>query len=160
MAQRPRLARIHADLAAILEKHSDDPAANAGVTPIVAMHSSTVGEPVAEFDETAAQPMLDPRVAAAWQEYKRTRPILEALDGVGADAARRIPADAKAALARRLHALSKSGVMLPVEHRRAFAFHLAALEGARRASDAAQAKLPRIASIRSSPWRSSTDAPR
>jgi len=45
------------------------------------MRSAIVTEPIAEFDEAASCRTLDPRVAAAWKEYRKIRPILEALDG-------------------------------------------------------------------------------
>lgn len=130
------LARIHADLAAILERAPDDEAANAGVVLIVAMRSEIVTEPIAEFEEAASRPKLDPRLATAWRDYRKIRPILEALDGVGVETSAASPADARAALTRRLYSLWNQGLALPLDHHRAFAFHLAALEGARRAGDA------------------------
>ena len=136
-----QLARIHADLALILERHPEDPAAIAGLELLVAMHSEIVQEAVSEFDDAANQPKLDPRIAALWKEHKKIRPILEILDGVGLDASASQPSDPKAENGRRLFSLLKSGVTLPLDHRRAFDFHLAALEGARRAGDGAQAQL-------------------
>lgn len=137
------LARVHAELAPTLDKNPEDAAAGAALTLIAAMRSEVVTEPIAEFDAAVHQAKLDPRIAAAWREYAKVRPILEALDGVGATpaAAPTDPAVARAALARRLEALFKSGVTLPLDHHRAFAFHLGALEGARRAGDAKEAQL-------------------